>query len=170
MGDKDGNSLDKEDKRLADEFTSSMRVAEADYTQAWRDLSEISLEDLKNDKCCLKGGSFWALDSMKTKAGAGRIFKNFVKLYIERLAKEEVTEANDSERMERMQNANPRYILRQWMAQSAISKAENDDFSEVRLLLKVLSTPFKTQKEAESAGYANPVPGWSKDIVVSCSS
>ena len=168
--DKDGNSLDKEDKRLADEFTSSMRVAEADYTQAWRDLSEISLEDLKNDKCCLKGGSFWALDSMKTKAGAGRIFKNFVKLYIERLAKEEVTEANDSERMERMQNANPRYILRQWMAQSAISKAENDDFSEVRLLLKVLSTPFKTQKEAESAGYANPVPGWSKDIVVSCSS
>merc|ERR1712150_273078 len=168
--DKDGNSLDKEDKRLADEFTSSMRVAEADYTQAWRDLSEISLEDLKNDKCCLRGGSFWALDSMKTKAGAGRIFKNFVKLYIERLAKEEVTEANDSERMERMQNANPRYILRQWMAQSAISKAENDDFSEVRLLLKVLSTPFKTQKEAESAGYANPVPGWSKDIIVSCSS
>ena len=69
-----------------------------------------------------------------------------------------------------MQNANPRYILRQWMAQSAISKAENDDFSEVQSLLKVLSTPFKTQKEAESAGYANPVPGWSKDLVVSCSS
>ena len=166
--DKDGNSLDKEDKRLVDEFISSMRVSEADYTQSWRDLSEISLEDLKNDKCCLKGASFWALDAMKTKGG--RLFKNFVKLYVERLAKEGIKEENDSERMERMQNANPRYILRQWMAQSAISKAENDDFSEVQSLLKVLSTPFKTQKEAESAGYANPVPGWSKDLVVSCSS
>ena len=166
--DNDGNSLDKEDKRLVDEFTSSMRVSEADYTQSWRDLSEISLEDLKNDKCCLKGASFWALDAMKTKGG--RLFKNFVKLYVERLAKEGINEENDSERMERMQNANPRYILRQWMAQSAISKAENDDFSEVQSLLKVLSTPFKTQKEAESAGYANPVPGWSKDLVVSCSS
>jgi len=166
--DNDGNSLDKEDKRLIDEFTSSMRVSEADYTQSWRDLFEISLEDLKNDKCCLKGASFWALDAMKTKGG--RLFKNFVKLYAERLAKEGIKEENDSERMERMQNANPRYILRQWMAQSAILKAENDDFSEVQSLLKVLSTPFKTQKEAESAGYANPVPGWSKDLVVSCSS
>ena len=166
--DKDGNSLDKEDKRLVDEFISSMRVSEADYTQSWRDLSEISLEDLKNDKCCLKGASFWALDAMKTKGG--RIFKNFVRMYVERLAKEDINEDNDSERMEHMQNANPRYILRQWMAQSAILKAENDDFSEVQSLLKVLSSPFKTQKEAESAGYANPVPGWSKDLVVSCSS
>ena len=166
--DKDGNSLDKEDKRLVDEFISSMRVSEADYTQSWRDLSEISLEDLKNDKCCLKGATFWALDAMKTKGG--RIFKNFVRMYVERLAKEDINEENDSERMEHMQNANPRYILRQWMAQSAILKAENDDFSEVQSLLKVLSSPFKTQKEAESAGYANPVPGWSKDLVVSCSS
>ena len=144
-----------------------MRVSEADYTQSWRDLSEISLTDLLDDKCCMKRSSFWALDAMKTKAG--RIFKNFTKLYAERLAKEANSD-EDTKRMELMQNSNPRYVLRQWMAQSAILKAEKDDFSEVRLLHKVLSTPFKAQPEAESAGYAGPVPGWSKQLVVSCSS
>ena len=166
--DKDGNSLDREDKRLAEEWISCLRVSEADFTQSWRDLSEISLTDLLNEKCCMKKGSFWALDAMKTKAN--RIFKNFIKLYTERLAKEDVNISNDSERNERMQKSNPRYVLRQWMAQSAILKAENDDFSEVRLLQKILSKPFNTQKDAEAAGYANPVPGWSKELVVSCSS
>jgi uncharacterized protein YdiU (UPF0061 family) len=166
--DKDGNSLDTEDKRLAEEWISCMRVSESDYTQSWRDLSEISLDDLKNDKCCLKGASFWALDAMKLKAK--RIFKSFVKLYVERLQKEDLENYEDSVRMEHMQKANPRYILRQWMAQSAILKAEKDDFSEVRSMLKVLSNPYQIQKEAESAGYANPVPGWSKELVVSCSS
>ena len=164
----EGVSLDKEDQRLADEWISCMRVSEADYTQSWRDLSEISLTDLQDENCCMKRSSFWALDTIKTKAG--RIFKNFTKMYIERLAKDGISNSNDSDRMELMQKSNPRYVLRQWMAQSAISKAENDDFSEVRLLYKVLSNPFKTQKEAESAGYASPVPGWSKDLVVSCSS
>jgi len=172
--DMEGKSLDKEDKRLADEWRSCMRVAEADYTQSWRDLSEISLTDLQNDKCCMKGASFWALDVMKTKSG--RIFKNFVKLYVERVAKEGIDYykglniSEDSDRMDLMQKSNPRYVLRQWMAQSAILKAEKDDFSEVRLLHKILSNPFKIQQEAESAGYANPVPGWSKELVVSCSS
>ena len=166
--DKEGNSLDKEDKRLADEWKSCMRVSEADFTQSWRDLSEISISDLQNDKCCMKGASFWALDTIKTKSS--RIFKNFVKLYVERLAKEGYDSSEDSIRMELMQKSNPRYILRQWMAQSAILKAEKGDFSEVRLLHKILSNPFRIQQEAESAGYANPVPGWSKELVVSCSS
>ena len=60
--------------------------------------------------------------------------------------------------------------FRQWMLQRAIEKAENDDFSEVRLLQKVLKTPFKAQPEAEAAGYAKPVPDWSKRLLLSCSS
>jgi uncharacterized protein YdiU (UPF0061 family) len=52
----------------------------------------------------------------------------------------------------------------------AIEAAENGDFSEVRLILKVLKTPFSIQPEAEVAGYAKPVPDWSKKLVVSCSS
>ena len=56
------------------------------------------------------------------------------------------------------------------MAQRSIEKAENDDFTEVRLIQKVLQNPFKAQPEAEAAGYAKPVPDWSRRLVLSCSS
>ena len=72
--------------------------------------------------------------------------------------------------MELMQTSNPRYILRNWMAQAAIEKADEGDFEEVRKLLKVLKRPFAMQKEAEEAGYARPPPRWAKEIRVSCSS
>jgi len=45
-----------------------------------------------------------------------------------------------------IQDANPRYILRNWVAQAAIEKAEQDDFSEVQFLLKLLQNPFRKPK------------------------
>jgi uncharacterized protein YdiU (UPF0061 family) len=56
------------------------------------------------------------------------------------------------------------------MAQSAIEKAEKDDFSEVQFLMKVLQHPFTISEEAEQKGYADPPPKWSCTIKVSCSS
>jgi uncharacterized protein YdiU (UPF0061 family) len=56
------------------------------------------------------------------------------------------------------------------MAQSAIEKAEKDDFSEVQFLMKVLQCPFTINEEAERKGYADPPPKWSCSIKVSCSS
>lgn len=69
-----------------------------------------------------------------------------------------------------MCQVNPRYVLRNWMAQSAIEKAEKDDFSEVQFLLKVLQSPYTISEEAEEKGYADPPPEWSYTIRVSCSS
>ena len=72
--------------------------------------------------------------------------------------------------MEAMQAVNPRYILRNWMAQQAIVLAEEDDFSEVNFLHELLQKPFTMNKEAESKGYASPPPKWSRRLAVSCSS
>ncbi|KAK1174045.1 protein adenylyltransferase SelO-like isoform X1 [Acipenser oxyrinchus oxyrinchus] len=76
---------------------------------------------------------------------------------------------SDKERRKRMKRINPRYILRNWMAESAVRKAERSDFSEVHLL-RVLSAPFQKQTEAEEAGYASRPPSWAEDLRVSCSS
>ncbi|KAJ6666714.1 hypothetical protein lerEdw1_020438 [Lerista edwardsae] len=65
---------------------------------------------------------------------------------------------------------NPRYVLRNWMAESAVQKAERNDFSEVRLLQQVLQHPFQMQTVAERASYAQRPPAWAKEIKVSCSS
>uniref|UniRef100_A0A8C7S444 Selenoprotein O n=1 Tax=Oncorhynchus mykiss TaxID=8022 RepID=A0A8C7S444_ONCMY len=65
---------------------------------------------------------------------------------------------------------NPRYVLRNWMAESAIRKAEGNDFSEVELLQRILAQPYLTQDAAEEAGYAAQPPWWAQGLNVSCSS
>jgi len=69
-----------------------------------------------------------------------------------------------------LQEVNPRYILRNWVAQEAIQRAEQDDFSEVQFLYKLLRNPYRINHEAEQRGYASPPPEWSKKLAVSCSS
>ena len=138
-----------------------MESIEADYTQTFRDLSELSIEDLRDSKNIPE--SSWGLHQcLKNKK-----IHDFLRLYCERLEKEDV---KDEERLENMQKTNPRYILRNWMAQKAIEMAENDDFSEVNFLLDILREPFKVSRAAEQRGYAGRPPGWSKRLAVSCSS
>ena len=138
-----------------------MESIEADYTQTFRDLSELSIEDLRDSKNIPE--SSWGLHQcLKNKK-----IHDFLRLYCERPEKEDVT---DEERLENMQKTNPRYILRNWMAQKAIEMAENDDFSEVNFLLDILREPFKVSRAAEQRGYAGRPPGWSKRLAVSCSS
>ena len=65
---------------------------------------------------------------------------------------------------------NPRYILRNWMAEQAIVKAENHDYSEVESLQRILQRPYEEQPEADKAGYASEPPAWARSVKVSCSS
>ncbi len=75
----------------------------------------------------------------------------------------------DTERRARMNRANPKYVLRNHLAQVAIEKAEQQrDFAEIDKLLKLLQHPFDEQPEHEA--YAAAPPDWAKDIAVSCSS
>jgi len=63
---------------------------------------------------------------------------------------------------------NPKYVLRNYLAQIAIEKAQNKDFSEIARLLGVLEKPFDDQPENDK--YAELPPDWASDIEVSCSS
>ncbi len=75
----------------------------------------------------------------------------------------------DTERKVQMDLSNPKYILRNYLAQNAIQRAAREqDFSEIDRLLQLLKHPFDEQPEMEE--YAAPPPDWGKHIVVSCSS
>lgn len=75
----------------------------------------------------------------------------------------------DRERGERMKRINPKYMLRNYMAQKAIADAtEKRDYTEIDGLLALLSRPFDEQPERDL--YAAPSPDWGKRLVVSCSS
>ncbi|GBF28600.1 hypothetical protein MnTg03_00160 [bacterium MnTg03] len=67
-----------------------------------------------------------------------------------------------------MQLINPKYVLRNYMVQTSIVKAENRDYSEIDNLLGLLTSPFDEQPEMES--YAQEPPDWAKTLELSCSS
>ncbi len=73
-----------------------------------------------------------------------------------------------TQRCEQMRKVNPKYILRNYLAQLAIEKAEQGDFSEVERLATLLQSPFDEHIDHEA--YANLPPDWGKDMEISCSS
>ena len=67
-----------------------------------------------------------------------------------------------------MDRVNPKYVLRNYLAQTAIERAQAGDFSEVDRLRALLEDPFSEQPEHEAS--AEPPPTWGRHLVVSCSS
>ena len=68
----------------------------------------------------------------------------------------------------RWRKVNPKYVLRNYLAQQAIDKAEVGDYKELEQLAEILRKPFDEQPEFED--YAKMPPDWGKRISVSCSS
>ena len=75
----------------------------------------------------------------------------------------------DAERGAAMRRVNPKYILRNHLAEIAIRRAADArDYSEVNRLHVLLTHPFDEQPEYEA--YAAEPPDWARKIEVSCSS
>ena len=86
--------------------------------------------------------------------------------YTARLQAEGSVDANRRARMDRV---NPKFVLRNHLAETAIQQARAGDFSEVQRLLQVLQSPFDEHPQAPAA-YAALPPDWSTHLEVSCSS
>ena len=74
----------------------------------------------------------------------------------------------DDARKIAMDRVNPKFVLRNHLAQAAIEKAQQKDFSEVKRLHQILQRPFDEQPDYEA--YAGLPPDWAASISVSCSS
>ncbi|EMP56988.1 hypothetical protein MSNKSG1_02976 [Marinobacter santoriniensis NKSG1] len=85
--------------------------------------------------------------------------------YEQRLKQE--SRAHD-EREYAMRRVNPKYILRNYLAQQVIQEAQNGDYQPLEELLSVLKHPFDEQAGAEA--FAAPPPDWGKHLNISCSS
>ena len=72
-----------------------------------------------------------------------------------------------------MLNANPKYVLRNWMAQLAIDAAENEDYSVCDELYNLLKNPYDEQPAYDEKWFQKR-PEWARHRVgcsmLSCSS
>jgi uncharacterized protein YdiU (UPF0061 family) len=71
-------------------------------------------------------------------------------------------------RQRKMFAVNPKYILRNYLAQQAIERAQEGDFSEVEALQALLQKPFDEQSGLTD--YAAEPPDWARHLDLSCSS
>ena len=145
-------SLD-EDIPLLEALLQAMHESRIDFTSFFRGLSKVGsntkLEDIPVRNDFIDRG---AIDQW---------FEN----YISRVKAENI---HDDERCSRMNRVNPKFILRNHLAQHAIERAQQDDFSEIEKLMHILSSPYEDQLENEA--YAKPPPPGINLVEVSCSS
>ena len=143
----------EQDAGLFDALFQTMQASHVDFTLFFRRLADLRadrpeadapLRDLFIDRAAFDA---WALQ------------------YRARLKQED---SEDHARGLAMRKVNPKYVLRNYLAQVAIDKAQQKDFSETAKLLSVLERPFDEQPENEA--YAALPPDWASELEVSCSS
>ena len=106
-------------------------------------------------------------------ADAEMVMANWMRNYTLRVQQDYVLNGNDDQqRRQRMNAVNPKYVLRNYLAQQAIDKAAQGDNSEVETLLQILRNPYAEQPEYEA--YFAKRPEWARHkagcSMLSCSS
>ena len=142
-----------DDSTLFDATFQLMQDNHADFTLFFRRLGDLQIDGPDGDALLR--------DLFIDRAA----FDAWAVTYRERLR---VEGSVDAERRTAMNAVNPKYILRNYLAQTAIEQAQNGDFSGVTRLQAVLARPFDEQPE--NASYAALPPDWAAHLEVSCSS
>ena len=152
-----------EDVELMQALHALLHVAEADMTLFFRGLSRV---DPVAPSLAPMEEAFY--DAAK-RASAAPVFDAWLRRYAGRIAADGV---DAGKRRARMDAANPKYVLRNYLAQQAIDQAEAGDPSGVRTVLDVMRRPYDEQPGREA--YAARRPDWARDragcSMLSCSS
>ncbi|MCL4157214.1 UNVERIFIED_CONTAM: hypothetical protein GTU68_065706, partial [Idotea baltica] len=159
---------DSEDVQLINTLEENLEMTETDMTIFFRKLGELKKEtNTEIPFIDLVGEAFYVPNEVQ-----GEILKKWqtwFSAYRKRLNKEELT---DKERRERMNTTNPKYVLRNYMAQLAIDAADTDDYSLIEELFHLLKNPYDEQIEYEK--WFAKRPEWARHKVgcsmLSCSS
>ncbi len=137
-----------------------LATIKADYTLFFRHLCHFSvsgcLSESKDPWTFLENEPF-----LKTLRHPG--LEGWYYEYAKRLGQD------DKDREIRMLQINPKFILRNHLAQKVIESAESGEFSLLKRYLLLLEKPFDSG-EAQDQEWAQPPPEWAQGMKCSCSS
>ena len=158
------------DESLFKELLTLLPEVEIDMTIFYRKLANINFqnEGLTDEQLIEPLLDAWYRFEAVSDDYQSR-FVHWLRKYTERLRNED---ADQEEKKQRMNAVNPKYVLRNYLSQLAIDKADNGDFSMVNELLEVMRSPYNEQPEKEE--YAKKRPDWARNkpgcSQLSCSS
>ena len=152
-----------EDAELMLSLQALLQSSEADMTLFFRHLADI---DVNQPSLAPLSVAFY--DDVKRVAAEGQL-TDWLARYLARTKRDGLS---DADRRTRMNAANPRYVLRNYLAQQAIDRAEQGDYAGIVELLDVLRHPYDDQPGREA--FAQRRPDWARNragcSMLSCSS
>jgi len=150
------------DAPLAEELFGLLGKVETDMTVFFRRLADVTAPDAPE-----LDDAYYAPDAVPEEARGAR--RAFVERY---LARAEGLGLSHADRRARMNAANPKYVLRNYLAQVAIDAAAKGDPSKVQELQEVLRRPYEDQPGKDHL--AEKRPEWARHrpgcSMLSCSS
>ncbi|MEQ1621233.1 MAG: protein adenylyltransferase SelO [Methylococcales bacterium] len=157
------------DDQLIEELQKLLQDVETDMSIFYRRLALVEMNTELADELLMTPliEAFYVPEQL-TVAYKTR-FCRWLRGYIKRTQRNVVSGA---ERRRRMNAVNPKYVLRNYLAQLAIDQAEQGDYQLVGELLELLRTPYDEQPDKEK--FAEKRPDWARQragcSMLSCSS
>ena len=152
-----------DDVTLMQSLQTLMQQAEIDMTLWFRMLSDV---DAKAPTLASFHDAFY--DETKRSENEDEL-NEWLVLYVARLATDP---QSPEQRRAGMRAVNPRYVMRNYLAQQAIDRAEQGDASGIHELLEVMRHPYDDQPDREA--FAQKRPDWARHkagcSMLSCSS
>lgn len=150
---------------LMQPLLSLLQGAETDMTLFYRGLADVGTQHSTEDFLSfLQTCSYQTLSSTNQQQAQAWLLTYQARLQQENTA--------HPQRKSAMNQVNPRYVLRNYLAQLAIDQAEQGDFNKINELLEVLRHPYDDQPDKNH--YSAMRPEWAKHragcSMLSCSS
>ncbi len=143
----------EEDAALAADLFEMLHRAGADYTRFFRLLSAVD------------AASPASIAALHDEVAAPELLTPWLDAWLARLAEET---SSPAARRAAMESVNPKYVLRNWIAQEVIAAAEARDTAPLDAVMALLRAPFADHPGMER--FAEDPPEGMVEIAVSCSS
>jgi len=162
-----GLTSDKEtDINIIQSLENNLQATETDMTIFFRTLSSFKKEQPEKGVELIQD-AFYTLDTIK-----GNVLNNWKQWFADYAKRLEDETTSAEERQQQMNKVNPKYVLRNYMAQLAIDKADKGDTSLLEEMYLLLKEPYSEQPKFEH--WFAKRPEWARHKVgcsmLSCSS